>query len=84
MPYDVVMRRAVAQFANSLGRTRRQRFEQILDSFGRDPHQRGNFTDRDKSGRINEVKVVHDLMITFWTDHATKEVRVIELELIDE
>ena len=32
--------------------------------------QRGNFTDLDQTGRTNEVKVVYDLMVTFWTDDA--------------
>ncbi len=84
MPYDVVMRRTVAQRASSFSRGQRSRLEVFLDSLAVDPNQRGDFNDVDQTGRTNEAKVLHDLMVTYWADHAAREVRIVDLELLDD
>lgn len=69
--------------ANGLNRSQRHRFEGFLDSLGKSPHQNGDFVDTDDSGRAYEVKLIDDLIVTYWVDHAAKEVRVVDLELVD-
>lgn len=84
MPYDLVMRRAVAQAANGLSRSGRHRFESFLDSLAKNPYQTGDFIDTDESGRPYDVKLMDDLVVTYWVDHLAKEVRIVDLELVDD
>lgn len=84
MAYELVMRRAVAQAATGLNRSQRHRFEAFLDSLAKSPHQKGDFIDTDDRGRPYDVKLVDDLIVTYWVDHAAKEVRIVDLELVDD
>ncbi len=84
MAYELVLRRAVALKANSLNRPQRRRFEAFLDSLATSPSQQGDFQDADETGRTNEVKVVYDLLVTYWVDHAVREIRVLDLELLED
>ena len=43
-----------------------------------------NFRQRDEAGRLNEVVLLDDWLVTFWSDHSVCEVRVVNLEQIED
>ena len=44
------------------------------------PDRRGDFTERDTSDRILQVVRTGRWLITYWSDHAVKEIRVVRIE----
>lgn len=55
----------------------------VLDGLARRPNQPGDFQEAGASGRIYEVKLIGDLLLTWWVDHAAQEVRIFRIELVD-
>jgi hypothetical protein len=48
------------------------------------PFRRGDFQQRDATGRINEVSLLNEWLVTFWSDHAVAEVHVVNLEQVED
>ena len=78
--YDYSIDR-VAVATLSAGSAREQRM--LLDAFDRlaqNPTIRGDYSFSDEVGRINEVLDPGDFVVTFWSDHAVRKVRILILE----
>lgn len=73
---------AVHGFA-SLPPRQRAHLLRALDRLARRPNQPGDYQEAGASGRIYEVKLVDDRLLTWWTDHAAKEVRIVRIESVD-
>jgi hypothetical protein len=58
----------------------RMRLIQFLERLEADPFREGDFQIQDESGRTQQVSCVSGFLITFYSDHAVKEVRVTEIE----
>ncbi len=83
-PYEVILHeRAWATLAATKGATR-QRLLALLDGVKVGPFRTGDFQQRDASGRTNEVLLQGDGLITFWSDHATCEIHVVNLEQVED
>ena len=68
MPKNGVQRRRIMDFIRTL----------------RDhPHAPGDFTDKDASLRIREVKLVGDYAITYWVDSPVKTVMIADVRPAD-
>ncbi|HEY8995374.1 MAG TPA: hypothetical protein VIM71_11970 [Lacunisphaera sp.] len=65
-----------------LGTERRQRekMETVLQRLAETPFREPDFREKSPAGRIYDVKCFDDVIVTYWLDHATKEVRIIRLE----
>ena len=50
-----------------------------LDRLAADPFQEGDFQETDNAGRIVQVKIIGQQALTFWADHAIKEVKVTQI-----
>jgi hypothetical protein len=46
----------------------------------RNPHQLGDYTTSDESGRALHYVLVDDWIIGFWADHAARELRITEID----
>jgi hypothetical protein len=44
------------------------------------PFRAGDLQERDAQGRVHEVLVVGEWLVTYWLDHAVRELRVVRLE----
>lgn len=55
----------------------------ICEHLARHPLQSGDYQETGTTGRIYELKLHDELLITWWVDHATREVRIIRLERVD-
>lgn len=81
-PYKVLISIEVLQ----LKRPSRQHREQILSflaSLAEHPAKLGGYEERDEVGRPIQIKVIGDFALTYWADHAVKEVKVIKIEAAD-
>ncbi len=64
-------------------RAERERILSFLESLANYPELAGDFTERDETGRSVQIKIVGDCALTYWTDHAVKEVKVTKIEKAD-
>jgi hypothetical protein len=55
----------------------------FIDSLSAKPDTRGDYSERDGTGRDLEIKVVGSFAITYWPDHAAKEVKVVDVRRAD-
>lgn len=58
----------------------RQRLIQFLDRLSADPFQLGDCEIRPPNDRVYQIKFLAPFKITYWADHAIKEVRVVDLQ----
>jgi hypothetical protein len=65
-------------------RLRQRRLLRLLDELRGDPFRSGDFREVDAYGRANEVLLVDEWLVTFWCDHAAREIRIVRLEKADE
>lgn len=61
----------------------RSRLLRVFDSLARLPHQEGDYREPGASRRIYEVKLIDETLVTWWTDHAAKEVRIVRIEPVE-
>lgn len=82
--YEVILHeRAWALLSETKG-AERQRLLALLDSVKATPFRTGDFQQRDETGRVNEVLLLGDWLVTFWSDHAVHEIRVVNLERVED
>ena len=61
----------------------RTRLLRAFDSLARQPNQPGDYQEAGASDRLYQVTLVDDLLLTWWVDHAAKEVRIVRIEHVD-
>ena len=72
---------AVSLFRSLRGRERIS-LEKFFDSLEQNPFQHGDAIEHDSVGRQIEVKFIEGLRVTYYSDHAAAEVRVLRLHRI--
>ena len=83
MEYEVYLRREVFEFLGQRRRPEREELFSLFRALGRDPHGRGDFTERDRTGREIEVLVFRKYAVLYWADQAVKEVKITEVRFAD-
>jgi hypothetical protein len=83
MEYEVYLRREVFEFLRQRRSDDRDQLLALLRALGQDPHRRGDFTERDQTGRDIEVLVFRRYAVLYWADHAVKELKVTEVRFAD-
>jgi hypothetical protein len=78
-PYSVFLHLEVAETLRSLRRSERDRVLRFAHLLSRDPFQSGDFQETDDRGRTNEVKILRNLALVYYSDHAGSEVRLLEV-----
>ncbi|MEP6664052.1 MAG: hypothetical protein ABJC04_10345 [Verrucomicrobiota bacterium] len=61
----------------------RQKILTFLEGLAHDPNRKGDYEERDEVGRPVQIKIVGDFALTFWADHAVKEVKITRIEKAD-
>ncbi len=82
-PYDVVL--AVSKAATFYSARKRER-KILLDYFeqlARRPFTESDWIVTDAAGRPNYRVAVGSFLVTFWADHAAREVRIVKIERVD-
>lgn len=78
--YEVILQAQAWNVLTAINGAQRRQLVELLEQLGSDPFRKGDFQQRDQTGRINEVTLIGDWLVTFWSDHATAEIRVVALE----
>lgn len=60
----------------------RDRLDDFFISLAADPYRKGDFQEVDADGRKVEVVSQGKFLVTYWADHAVKEVRITRIESI--
>jgi hypothetical protein len=81
-PYKVLVTLEALQI-DPPTRAERHHILSFLESLTTNPDRAGDFTERDDSGRLVQIKILGDYALTYWADHAVKEVKVIKIEKAD-
>ncbi len=61
----------------------RRKLLQFAESLKAHPTLPGDFVEQDDSRRNLQVKLVSRFLVTYWADHAVKEVKVVAIEQAD-
>jgi len=83
MDYEVYLRTEAFEFLRQLHADQRNRLLRLLHELGQDPYRRGDFAERDLSGRDIQVLIFQRYAISYWADHAVKELKVIDIRYAD-
>lgn len=67
----------------SLSARQREKLLREFDHLACFPAQQGDYQEVGATDRIYEVKLSGDLLLTWWVDHAAKEVRIVRIERIE-
>ena len=62
---------------------RRRRIMEFIYSLRDSPYTAGDFSDKDASLRMRQVKVIGDYAITYWVDSPVKAVMVVDVRRAD-
>jgi len=79
--YSVYVQSAVAESLLSLKSKEQDKLLRHFRRLRTNPFTEGDYVERDEIGRLLQVLVVGRHAIVFWSDHAVKEVKIIDLKL---
>jgi hypothetical protein len=83
MEYDVYLRIEAFEFLRHRHGDERNRLLRLLHELGRDPYRHGDFVEPDPSGQDIQVLIFQRYAISYWADHAVKELKVIDIRYAD-
>lgn len=79
--YSVFVESHIAESLPQMKLKERNQILGLLKKLRSNPFLEGDYVERDNIGRPVQVVVVGNHALWFWTDHAVKEVKVIDLKL---
>ena len=82
-PYRVFIGEEPLQLLISIPKSKRGTLLVFLNSLSKDPFNEGDFSETDARGRTCFCKIIDDLAISFYPDHASKEIKVFEISFAD-
>ena len=82
-PYAVYLHLELLEVIPKRG-AQQQKILHFIRSLSEGPFTEGDYTDKDKTGRTRQIKIVDDYAITYWVDHPAKSVIVVDITLADE
>ena len=68
----------------AVSRPQQRRLSVILDGLKAAPFRPGDFQQRDAAGRLHEVALIDVWLVTYWSDHAVRELRIVSLEQVED
>ncbi len=82
-PYQLFLRFESAEILRKLRLSQRIEIFSFIDSLKTRPDSQGDYSETDETGREVEIKIVGGYAITYWPDHAVKEVKVADVRRAD-
>jgi hypothetical protein len=80
--YRLVLESNVLHFVLSRRLAERRFLIQTFDALATDPYRHGDFREATDEGRAMEVLLMGKFLITYWADHAVKELRIVRAESV--
>lgn len=81
--YALVAPLSLYDTLRGLRRSHRRLIEDFLHRLARQPSLQGDFEAPSEDGRIHQIKIVGDWLVSYWVDHPVREIRVTSLEPIE-
>ncbi len=82
-PYDVVAPVSRLAIFHSAKRRERKALLDFFDRLARLPSTESEWVLIDQAGRTNFQTAVGRILVTYWADHAVREIRIVRLDRID-
>lgn len=82
--YRLVLDENAAMTLVTASRAEQHKVGGLLDRMKSTPFRAGDFQQRDANGRLHEVLLQDDWLVTYWCDHAVREIRIVELERVED
>ena len=81
-PYKVLVSIEILELERP-SRRQRDQILHFLQILANNPTKPGDYEEHDAVGRPIQIKIVGDYALTYWADHAVREVKVIQIEKAD-
>lgn len=81
--YEIVAPLTVFEVLRALRRPERRMIEDFLLRVAHHPSLAGDFEAPAEDGRIHQVKILGEWMVSYWVDDAVREVRITSIEGIE-
>jgi hypothetical protein len=78
--YETVLPTKASTFLVALSKPKQRRLIRLLFQLAENPNQIGDYSERDNTGRKIHFLLLQSLLIAFWSDHAVKEFRIVEIQ----
>jgi len=79
-PFEPVLSSKALTFMLALGKRQQRKLSDLLFRLADYPHQPGDYESTDDSGRkVQHLRTAH-LVISFWPDDSSRELRITEIE----
>jgi hypothetical protein len=82
-PYDVVIPLSKVAAFHACRKSERKLLLDCLDRLARNPSAVSDWLVKDSTGRPNFQVTAGRFVVTFWPDHAAREVRILKLDRVD-
>ena len=82
-PYEIVAPLTVYEVLRSMPRSDRRRVEDFLHRLTRQPSLPGHFEVPAEDGRTHQAKAVGNWLVSYWSDHSAREIRLSGIERIE-
>lgn len=83
-PYEVILHAQAWGMLAAAKESDKKRLLRLFDEVRIAPFRTGDYRQSDDTGRINEVVLLDDWLVTFWSDHAVHKIHVVNLEEIQD
>ena len=77
--YTYVLAETAGEFAFRLPRHEQQRLAKVCRVLASLPFPEGDYVTKDHDGRFLQNILIEDWVVTYWPDHAVKELRITEI-----
>ncbi len=82
--YEVILHPQAWHVLAATQGTGRRRLLGVLGQVADDPFRAGDLQQPDPAGRVHEVILLGEWLVTYWPDHAVREIRIVALERADD
>lgn len=77
--YEIYVKKAAFAGLDQLRGSTRRSIEKFIDYLSDNPFDEGDFPETDSKGREIFCKIIRDHAITYYPDHAVKELKILEI-----
>lgn len=81
--YEVFLRKEVTEALRGIRGGQRDRIVAFIDDLITDPFEVGDYSEYDATAREVRIKIIGTYAITFWADHAVREIKITDLRRAD-
>ena len=79
LPYSLFVRHELYEVLRRIRPAWRSKLIHFLESLAANPDHSGDYTERDPSDRVLQIKVIGPWAVVYWSDHAVCEVKIVQI-----